>query len=235
MNLEFFLQPAQNGDGVVNGRLANHHGPETARERRIFFDMLLVLVERGGADAAQLAARQSGFQQIGGIDCALGGTGSHQGMQLIDEADDFAVGIDDLLDYSLEAVFELAAEFGAGDHAAEIDRHQLLIPELVGDIAADDPLRKPFDDGGFPYARLADQYRVILGAAAEHLHDAADFIVAADHGVELTLAGGLGEIVSVACQGLVLRFRILVRDTLRAADGDQRFQDGVVGGARAVQ
>ena len=34
----------------------------------------------------------------------------------------------------------------------------------------DDALRQGLDDGGFTDARLADQYRVVLGAPAEDLH-----------------------------------------------------------------
>ena len=91
------------------------------------------------------------------------------------------------LTHGLEAVFEFAAELGAGDHGAEVDRDQLLVLELVGHVAADDALGQAFDDGGLADAGFADQHRVVLGAAAEHLHDAADFVVAADHRVELAL------------------------------------------------
>src|SRR3546814_373010 len=38
-------------------------------------------------------------------------------------------------------------------------------------------------------AGLVDQHRVVLGAAAQHLHDPLDFLLAADHGVELALHG----------------------------------------------
>jgi hypothetical protein len=68
--------------------------------------------------------------------------------------------------------------------------------QLIGHVAAHDALGEAFDDGGLADAGLADEHRVVLGAAAEHLHDAADFVVAADHGVELALAGGFGEIVA---------------------------------------
>jgi hypothetical protein len=44
---------------------------------------------------------------------------------------------------------------------------------------------RPFDDGGLAHARLADQHRVVLGAALQDLDGAADLVVAADHRVEL--------------------------------------------------
>src|SRR5262245_32643831 len=48
-----------------------------------------------------------------------------------------------------------------------------------------------------PHAGLADEDRVVLGAAAEDLDDSADFLVAADDRVELTLAGELGQVAAV--------------------------------------
>ncbi len=65
-----------------------------------------------------------------------------------------------------------------------------LFLQLIGHVAAHDALRQTFHDGGLADARLADQHRIVLGAAAEHLHHAADLVVAADHRVELALAGG---------------------------------------------
>ena len=110
-----------------------------------------------------------------------------------------------------------------------------LVLELIGNVAAHDALGESFDDGGLANAGFADEHRVVLGAAAEHLHDAANLVFAADDGVELALARGFGEIVRVALERLVLRFGILIGDALRAADGDQGFEDGVVGGAGAVE
>ena len=156
----------------------------------------------------------AGFSRLAASMAPSRRAGAHQRVQLVDEADDFAVGIDDLLHHGLEAVFELAAELGAGDHRAEVDGHQFLVLELVGHVAAHDALGQAFHDGGLAHAGLADQHRVVLGAAAEHLHDAADLVVAADHRVELALAGGFGEVVRVALQRLVFGFGILVGDAL---------------------
>src|SRR5216683_697731 len=46
-------------------------------------------------------------------------------------------------------------------------------------IAANDPRRQSFDDGGLADAGFADQDRVVLGAARQHLDDAANLLVAA--------------------------------------------------------
>jgi hypothetical protein len=58
-----------------------------------------------------------------------------------------------------------------------------------GHVAVDDALGQAFDDGRLADARLTDQRRVVLGAAAENLDHALDFLLAADDRVELALFG----------------------------------------------
>jgi hypothetical protein len=40
-----------------------------------------------------------------------------------------------------------------------------LVAQALRHLAIDDTLGQAFDDGGFADARLADQYRVVFGAA----------------------------------------------------------------------
>ena len=69
-----------------------------------------------------------------------------------------------------------------------------LAAQRLRDVAGDDPLGQALDDRRLADAGLADEHRVVLGAPGEHLHDAADLGVPADHRVELALAGALGEV-----------------------------------------
>ena len=87
-----------------------------------------------------------------------------------------------------------------------------------GHVAANDAAGQPFDDGGLADAGLADEDRVVLRAARQHLDDAADLLVAADDRIELALARELGEVAAVALERLIGAFRVLVRHALRAAD-----------------
>ena len=153
MDLEFFLKAAQNGDGVVDSRFAYEDGLEAARQCGVFFDVL-VFGEGGRADAAQIAAGQRGLQHVGGVDGAFRGACAHQRMQFVDEADDFAVRVGDLLEHGFQTVFELTAELGAGHHGAEIDRDQFLVAQLIGDVALHDALGEAFDDGGLCLRRV---------------------------------------------------------------------------------
>ena len=107
------------------------------------------------------------------------------------------------LEHRLEPLLELAAVLGAGDQRAQVQGDDPLVAKSLGHVAAHDALRQPLDDRRLADARLADQHRVVLGAPAEHLDDAADLLVPADHRVELPVACGIGQVAAVLLQGLV--------------------------------
>ena len=94
---------------------------EAALEGGVLLDVLAVLVERGGADAVQLAAGQHGLEHVGGVHRAFGGAGADDGVELVDEEDDLAFGLGDFLEDGLEALLELAAVLGAGDQGAQVE------------------------------------------------------------------------------------------------------------------
>ena len=93
--------------------------------------------------------------------------------------------------------------------------------EEVRDVAVDDLLGQAFHDGRLADTRLADEHRVVLGAAREHLDDAADLLVAADDRIELALAREIGEVLGVPLQRLVLVFGVGIGDPLTATHLDQ--------------
>src|SRR5207342_2407468 len=104
MDLVPLLETAQNRDRVVGTRLADEDGLEAALERGVLLDVLAVLIEGGGADGAELAAREHRLQKIGCVDRALGGAGADDRVQLVHEEDDLALGGLDLLEDGLEAL-----------------------------------------------------------------------------------------------------------------------------------
>ena len=63
-------------------------------------------------------------------------------------------------------------------------------------VAVGDALRQAFDDGGLADARLADQHRIVLGAAAQDLDHALQFVVAPDQRIEQTVHRGLGQVAA---------------------------------------
>ena len=185
----------QDLDGVGDGGLFHLHRLEAALESGIFLEVLAVLVGGGGADGLQLATGQHRLQDRRSIDGALGGTRTHQGVDLVDEQHDVAAGLD-LLQHLLQALLEIAAVAATGDERAEVEGVELLVAQRVGHFVRDDALGEALDDRGLADARLADEHRVVLGAAAEDLHDTLELAIASDHRVELLLAGQLGEVAT---------------------------------------
>ena len=203
VDLVALAQAAQDRNRVLDRRLADEHRLEAPLERRVLFDVLAVFVERRGADRVQLAARQHRLEHLRRVHRAFGGAGADDGVQLVDEEDDLPFGLGDLLEDRLQPLLELAAILRAGDQRAHVEREDLLVLQPFGHVAADDPLREPFDDRRLADAGLADQHRVVLRAARQHLDHAADFLVAADHRIELALARQLRQIAAVAGERLV--------------------------------
>ena len=190
----FLLEPAQDRDRVLDRRLADEHRLEAPLQRRVLLDIFAIFVERGRADAMQFAARERRLEQVRRVHRALGFPGADQLVHLVDEQDDVAVGRLDLVEHALEPLLELAAIFGAGDQAAEVERHQPPVLERIGHVAIGDADRQAFGDRGLADAGLADQRGIVLGAAREDLDRAADFLVAADHRIELAVARHLRQV-----------------------------------------
>jgi hypothetical protein len=166
---------------------------EAALEGTIFLDGLAVFSGRGCADALNFSARESGFEDVGGVEGAFGGAGADQGVKFVDE-DDGVLILHQLLHDGLEALFKLAAVFGTGDDEGKVESEDALVGEEAGNVAVGDALGEAFDDGGFADAGFADEDGIVLGAAAEDLDDALQFLIAADERVELGIHGGLGEV-----------------------------------------
>ena len=195
VRLVALAQALEDLDRLRDGRLLDLDRLEAPLERRVLLEVLAVLVERGGADGLQLTAGEHRLEDRRRVDRAFGRTGTHERVQLVDEQDDVAAGAD-LLQHLLQALLEVAAVTGTGDERAEVERVELLGVQRLGHVAVDDVLREAFDDRGLADAGLTDQHRVVLGAAAEHLHHALDLALAPDHRVELLLARELREVAT---------------------------------------
>ena len=118
-------------------------------------------------------------------------------MQLVDEEHDVARAALDFVEDPLDAAFEFAAIFRAGDERAEREREQPFAAQRRRRIGAGHALRQAFDDRRLADARLADETGIVLAAPRENRNDAFDLFVAADHRIELSVARQLGEIARV--------------------------------------
>ena len=232
VQLVALLEAAQDRDGVLDGRLADENGLEAALERGVLLDVLAVLADGRRADRAQVAAREGGLEHVAGVHRALGRPRADERVQLVDEEDDLAVRLLDLLEDRLEALLEFAAVLRAGEHRAEVERDDTLVLQRLGNVARDDAAREALDDRRLADPGIADEDRVVLRAAREDLHDAADLLVASDDGVELALAGKVREVLRVLLEGLVLLLGALVRDAAAAAHVLEGREDGRLGEAK---
>ena len=218
VRLVALLEPAQDGHGVLHRGLSHVDLLETTLQGGVLLDVLAVLVQRGGADQAQLAAGQHGLEHVARVHGALGRTRAHHGVDLVDERDDLTLGLLDLVQDGLQSLLELAAVLRAGHHGPEVQGDQRLPAQGLGDVPCDHALREAFHHGGLAHAGLADQHGIVLGAPGEHLDHAADLRVAADHRVELALTRNGGEVRAELLQGLKGPLRVRAGDAAVTAD-----------------
>src|SRR5262249_26502714 len=102
--------------------------------------------------------------------------------------------------HRLDALLELAAVLGARHHHREVEHHEALAAQDLGDVALDDPLREALDDRRLADARLAEQHGVVLGAAGRVRDPPLDLGVAADDWFELAFAREVGQVAAEAVE-----------------------------------
>jgi len=234
-DLKALPQAAQDRDGVLDGRLVDHDGLESALQSRVLLDALAVLVQRRRADHMQLAAGQHRLEHVAGIHRSFGGARAHHGVQLVHEQQDAPGRRGDLGQDGLEPLLELAPVLGPRHQGAHIEAEDRLVAQSLGDVTAGDPLGQALHDGGLAHAGIADQDRVVLGLPGQDLHDAPDLGVAADDRVQLAAGRLRDQIPAVLGEGLVGHLRHGRGDPLIAADFRECLQEAVTGHALLLQ
>src|SRR5229473_3556836 len=120
-------------------------------------------------------------------------------MKFIDEYDG-VLRLHQLLHDGFQALFKLATVLGAGHDERQVKGQDALICQERRNFAIGDALRQSFDDGSLTYARLADQYWVVLGAAAENMNHALQFAFTSHQRIELGIPRGLGQVAGKLTQ-----------------------------------
>ena len=203
-------QALQDLDGLGDGRLVHLNRLETAFQSRVLLDVLAVLVGGGGTNGLELATGQHRLQHVGGTQRAVSRAGAHDGVNLVDEQHDVATSLD-FLQHLLQALLEITTVAGAGHHGTEVQRVDLLALQGFRHVAGLDLLGQAFDHSGLAHAGLADQHRVVLGAAGKHDHNALNLVGTADDRVQLAFSGFGGQVAAELIEdggtGLVLLVR----------------------------
>ena len=206
------LQTTQDGDGVLYRRFVDQHLLEAPLEGCVLLDVLTVFVQGGGPHAVQFAAGEGRFEHVAGIHGPFGLTRSDHGVQLVDEQDDVAFLLGEFVQHGLQPFLELAPELGSGDQRAHVERQDALVLEPLGHLPVEDALGQALDDGRLADAGLADQHRIVLGAALQHLDGPPDFVIAPDNRVELALLGTFRQVDGVPGECLPVVFGVGIVD-----------------------
>ena len=198
--LEVALQATQDLYGLLDGRFVDIDFLEAARQRVVLLENAPVLGEGGGADALQLAGGERRLEQVGGIHrAARGRTCPDEGVDFVDEQDGVTVG-PQLLEHRLEALLEITAILGTGQQRTHVQRVDGGFLQHLRGIALDDAPGQALGDGRLAHASLADQQRIVLATAHQHLDDALKLALAADEWVDPAFLRRHVEIVGVLLQ-----------------------------------
>ena len=161
-----FLDPAQDADRVFDRGFLDHDRLEPTGQRRVFFNILAVFIQRGRTDTVQFPPRQRRFDQVRGIHRTIGFTRAHQRVHLINKQDDFARSGLDLFQNGFQPLLELAPIFRASNQRAHVQRQQFFIAQGFRHITVDNAQGHALGNRGFTHAGFPDQNRVVLGPAA---------------------------------------------------------------------
>ena len=207
----FTLDSTENCYGVEHAWLSHIDGLEAPLKCRVLLNVRAILIKRSGANGAQLATTERRLEQLPGAWASRVGAGADDGVDLINEQNDPAVGGAHFANDCFESLFKLALKLCTGEQLSNIKSDDLDVLHLFGAIAVDNSLREPFHYCGLTNAGFANKHRVIFGAAAQHLHAAANFLIASDHRIQLAGAGALGQVDAVFLEGLhrVLSVRVV--------------------------
>ena len=85
-------------------------------------------------------------------------------MELVDKENDVAFGGGNFLQDGLEALFEFATKFGAGNQCAQVQYQQAFFFETLGHIPVDDTMGEAFGDCGFTNAGLTDEDGIVFSS-----------------------------------------------------------------------
>ena len=91
-------------------------------------------------------------------------------------------------------------------------------------VAADDAPRQTFGNRRLAHAGFADEDGIVFGATRQHLHHAADFLVATDDRINLSLTRSRRKIAPILFERLKFSCRSLISHALVAAQVCQRFE-----------
>ena len=215
------LQPAEDPQRVLERGLVDRDLLQAPVQRAVLFDVLELLVG-GGADEPDPPLGEQRLHQVREVHGAAGGgAGADHRVQLVDEQDGPRPRRERRGE-RLEAFLEVAAKAGAGEQRAAVESEDLGRAQVLGHLGGEQVLRKPLDERRLADAGVADEHRVVLAPAGEHLERALHFGAAADERIELAVAGPLREVRGIRGERVAGGGRRVVVAGMRGLAGSRR-------------
>ena len=195
--------------------------------------MCLYSSKRGRADDAQLAGGEHRLDQRRQVHRAAGdGAGADGRVDFVDEEDRLRP-LGERGDDRLEPLFEVAAETRAGEQRAGVEREDLgALQRVLARRRRAAACASPSAMRGLADAGFADEHRVVLAPAAQHLDGALQFLGAPDQRVEQALRAPVGQVEAVGRQRIARRARC--RPRRRRSASARRPPDRPVASAAGV-
>ena len=114
-------------------------------------------------------------------------------MHLVDKQNR-VVGLGALGDHVLKALLELTAILGTSHKTGQVERPDIHVEKVLGHVAGNNLLRQALNQSSLAHTGIAQDKRVVLGAAREDLHHARNLFLAADNRIEFALASAATKI-----------------------------------------
>jgi len=127
--------------------------------------------------------------------------GSDDGVQLVDEKEDLAFRLLDLLQHRFESFLEFPTELGSRHQGAHVEGEERFVLEPLGHVTPHDTMSQPSTIAVLPTAGLSDEHRVVFRLAAQDPDDAANLPVPTDDGIQLVGTGFHNQIAPVFFEG----------------------------------
>ena len=163
---------AQDRDRVLDRGLADDRSDWKRRSSAASFSMFFLYSSRVVAPTQCNSPRtERRLQHVRGVHRAFRLAGADQGVQLVDEHDDLAERPRSLRSRTaLRRSSNSPRYFGSSQQERRgRATSSFLFFKLFRHVAVDDAQRQTFDNCGLADTRLADQHRVVLGAARQDL------------------------------------------------------------------
>ena len=128
------FEPVDDRHRVLDARLTHGHRLEAALQGGVLLDGA-VLLERGCADHVQVAAGQPRFEDVAGVHRVRFAVapGTDEGVEFVDEDDHVSV-VRNLVQSSGQALLEVTAVAGAGEHSGHVEGDDAFALQLLGHV-----------------------------------------------------------------------------------------------------